>query len=83
MLSILPNFTEPLLKKLDNINNAQSVKTRPSMGISWEIEVSAIASTETTILETIPVKFEKINCAMSANRSAKNCVARSDCYHAK
>ena len=53
------------------------------MGISCEIEVSAIASTEMTILETIPVKFEKINRAMSANRSAKNCVASFECYHAK
>ena len=46
------------------------------MGIACEIEVSAITSTETTILETITVKVEKINRAMSANRSAKNCVAR-------
>ena len=53
------------------------------MGIAGEIEVSAITSTETTILETIPVKFEKINRAMLANRSAKNCVARWECYHAK
>ena len=53
------------------------------MGIAGEIEVSTITSTETTILETIPVKFEKINRAMSANRSAKNCVALWQCYHAK
>ena len=53
------------------------------MGISCGIEVSAIASTEMTILETIPVKFEKINRAMSANRSAKNCVVSCECYHAK
>ena len=53
------------------------------MGISCEIEVSAIASTETTILETIPVKFEKLNRTMSAIRSAKHCVVGWEFHHAR